>query len=320
MSDNVLIGIPQNPIPVGATAGMIRTRDGKRLRFARWRASGRATKGSVLLITGRSEFIEKYFETVEDLRARGFSVAIFDWRGQGASERALANPRKGHIGSITEFETDLIEIIEQVLLPDCPPPHFAIAHSMGGLATLHAAPRISRWLERIVLSAPFLGLSESYGPTDLIRLLATAGARIGLGGAYAIGGSDTPGEWGPFSANTVTSDLTRFTRAAAILEARPDLALGGPTFGWLAAMLSAQDTVQLPEFCARIALPVLIVAAGNDTIVSNTAIERVGRLLRTGGKIVIDGSKHELMMERDVYREQFLAAVDAFIPGSPTFS
>jgi alpha-beta hydrolase superfamily lysophospholipase len=33
----------------------------------------------------------------------------------------------------------------------------------------------------------------------------------------------------------------------------------------------------------------------------------------------VPGSKHELMMERDVYRSQFWAAFDAFIPGSPSY-
>jgi lysophospholipase len=32
--------------------------------------------------------------------------------------------------------------------------------------------------------------------------------------------------------------------------------------------------------------------------------------------VVIVGAQHELMMERDAFREQFWAAFDAFIPGS----
>jgi lysophospholipase len=31
--------------------------------------------------------------------------------------------------------------------------------------------------------------------------------------------------------------------------------------------------------------------------------------------LTIDGARHELLHERDLYREQFLAALDAFVPG-----
>ena len=33
--------------------------------------------------------------------------------------------------------------------------------------------------------------------------------------------------------------------------------------------------------------------------------------------IVIPGARHEILMERDAIREQFWAAFDAFIPGTP---
>ena len=84
------------------------------------------------MLQGRAEFIEKYFETVRDLRARGFAVATFDWRGQGLSDRALADRHKGYVRNFSEYATDLEAFMEQVVLPDCPPPIFALGHSMGG--------------------------------------------------------------------------------------------------------------------------------------------------------------------------------------------
>ena len=55
----------------------------------------RANAGTVCVFGGRGEFIEKYFETVNELRNRGFAVATMDWRGQGHSSRQLPDPRKG---------------------------------------------------------------------------------------------------------------------------------------------------------------------------------------------------------------------------------
>ena len=81
-----LVSIPANPVPEDVVSGTIKTPDGAELRFARW-APPAGRKGTVCVFTGRSEQIEKYFETVRDLRDRGFAVAMVDWRGQGHSSR-----------------------------------------------------------------------------------------------------------------------------------------------------------------------------------------------------------------------------------------
>ena len=119
----------------GAVTGKITTPDGVELRFARWDSPG-SGKGTVCVFSGRGEFIEKYFETVRELRRRGFAVATMDWRGQGHSSRQLPDPRKGHVESFSEFEIDVETFMQQVVLPDCPPPYFALAHSMGGAVLL----------------------------------------------------------------------------------------------------------------------------------------------------------------------------------------
>src|SRR3979490_2363628 len=121
-----LISIPANPVPEDAVTRTVTTPDGVELRFARW-APPPGRKGTVCLFQGRSEFIEKYFETVRDLRARGFAAATFDWRGQGVSDRALRNPRKGSVGKLNEYQIDLDSFVNDIVLPDCPPPFFALA-------------------------------------------------------------------------------------------------------------------------------------------------------------------------------------------------
>ena len=113
------------------------------------------------IFPGRTEWIEKYFETVRDLRSRGFAVAILDWRGQGLSDRALSDPLKGYVGNFSEFDTDLETFMREVVLPDCPPPIFALAHSMGGAVALRTIARGHRWFDRTVLAAPMLGIASA---------------------------------------------------------------------------------------------------------------------------------------------------------------
>ncbi len=83
-----LVSIPANPVPDNFVTDYLKTPDGLAMRYARWQPpAGR--RGTVCIFQGRGEWIEKYFETVRDLRARGFAVATLDWRGQGLSERML---------------------------------------------------------------------------------------------------------------------------------------------------------------------------------------------------------------------------------------
>src|SRR5438132_11687117 len=152
-----LVSIPANPVPDDVVTGTLKTPDGVALRFARW-APPPGRKGTVCLFQGRAEYIEKYFETVRDLRARGFAVATLDWRGQGLSDRALHNPRKGYVRNFSQYQIDLETFINEVVLPDCPPPLFALGQSMGATILLRAAYAGHRWFDRTVLLAPMIAL------------------------------------------------------------------------------------------------------------------------------------------------------------------
>jgi lysophospholipase len=73
------------------------------------------------------------------------------------------------------------------------------------------------------------------------------------------------------------------------------------------------------NYPSQIRQPLLMIAAGSDTIVSTAAIEEFTYHLRGGSHLVIAGSRHEILQEQDRYRAQFWAAFDAFVPGTPLF-
>jgi lysophospholipase len=312
-----LVSIPANPVPEEGVAGEIKTPDGVPLRYARW-APPPGRKGTVCIFPGRTEFIEKYFETVRDLRTRGFAVATLDWRGQGLSGRTLADPRKGHVDDFAQYDADLETFMKQVVLPDCPPPLFALAHSTGGTILLRAAHRGQRWFDRIVLSAPMIRLRRErmfgFAPA-----LARAMHLFGLGSSYVPGGDAVIVAARSFVGNILTSDPVRFARAAAVLEAEPALGTGAPTIAWADSAFRAMADFAAPSYPARIRQPILIAAAGRDQVVSTPAIEEFATNLRAGSHLVIAGAQHEILMEQDHYRMQFLAAFDAFVPGTPLF-
>jgi len=311
----MLVSIPANPIPEDAVSGMLRTDDGVELRFARF-APPPGRKGTVCIFQGRSEFIEKYFETVRDLRRRGFAVATFDWRSQGGSERLIRHaPRKGYVRRFDDYQHDLEAFVRQVVLPDCPPPFYALGHSMGGLNLLRAASKGMHWFERIVLSAPLIGLTNLRMP-GLSRAVIKTMRLAGMGESYIPRRDASMLQSAPFTGNPLTSDPVRYARNAAVLEAAPQLAIGWPTVAWTDSAFAAIAEAATAHFTAAIRQPVLMIGAGEDRVVSTPATEAFAARLRLGSYLMVPGARHELLMERNHLRAQFWAAFDAFVPGT----
>jgi len=306
-----LIATPDNPAPDGVKAGYLTTGDGVRLRYAVC-MEGNSPKGTVCIFQGRGEFIEKYFETAADLRRRGYAVALLDWRGQGGSERLLRNGLKGHVRSFRQYEADLAAFMTGVALPDCPPPYCAIAHSTGGTVLLQALATRT-WFTRVVTTAPLLALHAGPVAARLMGFATRLAVLVGLSRV------SVPGRGGPsISAeyalkNKLTADSERYLRNCRVLEAAPELAVGRPTFGWLRAARVAMRDLKRAPISRRPRVPVLIVAAGEDEVVSTEACRQYGARMPGVAVVAIERSKHEILMERDVIREQFWAAFDSFM-------
>ncbi len=310
-----LVSLARNPVPSGAVVGTFAGYDGAALRYARWDATRSPRRGTVCLFQGRAEFIEKYCETIADLRRRGFAVATLDWRGQGRSARLLADPYKSHVDDFAEYDKDLIRFMKDIVLPDCPPPYVGLAHSMGGNILLRAATQRGSWFSHIVLTAPMIAFAdEKVGfPQPLAYAYAEVFARVGLSSAYVLGGNGVPAEQGSFEGNGLTSDFERWSRTRAVLEAAPDLGLGSPTIGWLRAAYRVCHMIAEPDFAASVHVPVLMLAAGQDKIVSTRAIEELGVRLKVGSHLLLPGALHEILQEADPIRQRFWAAFDAYL-------
>ncbi len=313
-----LVSIPANPVPDDVETGMLRTSDGVSLRYARW-APPAGRRGTVCLFQGRAEFIEKYYETANDLRARGFAVATLDWRGQGLSDRLLSDPLKGHVGNFSEYDLDLQTFMQEIVLPDCPPPIFALGHSMGGAVLIRAARQGRRWFDRIVLSAPMIML-RGMRNMGTARAIVTAGRLFGMGGSYVPGGDRVPVNSRPFVGNVLTSDPVRYARNAAILEAEPALGVAAPTIAWADAAFKVMSDFSQHAYASTIRQPILLIGAGRDGVVSTQAVETFAMRMRAGSHLIVPGAEHEMLMEQDRYRGQFWAAFDAFVPGTPIFA
>lgn len=305
-----LLETPFNPAPAGAEITPLRAADGITLRSVFWPrlASAPPDRGTLLLLQGRAEFVEKYFEIVAELRKRGFAVLAFDWRGQGASDRLLAEPHAGHVRLFTDFRLDYeaaratIPAGERVTV---------LAHSMGAAVALTGAHEGWLGAERLACINPMVGLSL-VRPVAPAKRLAHLLVRAGLGERMVPGGRRPSISMRPFRHNLLSSDPGRYERDAALARALDWQAIGSPTIGWLATAYDAMDNLSRPEVAASIRLPVLMVLSGSDPVCSTPDMLRFAQALPDGRILVLPEARHEILMESDAILGRFWEAFDAF--------
>ena len=301
-----------NPVPPGAIVSAVRTRDGLTLRVARW--TKRETRGTVTVLTGRSEFIETYFGVIRSLLVRDFDVVVMDWRGQGQSDREIEQERRGYVSDFNGYRLDLEALETQVLNPYARHPWFAFGHSMGAAMLLDQAHDGETPFQRLFLSAPMIGLPVRF--KRVVQAYVRIADRLGLGTRLVPGGSEEPIFIRRFDGNVLTTDRLQYRRLASATKELPRLAVGAPTIRWLKGAFALMDRMTAdPRFAVEILTPVLIGAAGEDRIVDTAAIERFALGLKVGRCLTLAGARHQVMMERPDIDAQMWAAFDAFIPG-----
>jgi len=303
-----LIGVASAPVPPGAAPEWFEGAHGARLRAALFPAPGRA-RGSVVVSGGRTESIEKYFEVVEDLRRRGFCVLAHDWRGQGLSQRLLPQRLRGHAGACQDFIEDFAALLA-AFEARLPKPWLALGHSMGGCLTALALARGERRFAAAALSAPMFGVRLGSLPAPLVEATARLLRLAGAGGALAPGQQLSPPA-APFETNILTHDRRRYERNLAQIAASPDLALGGPTWGWLDFAFAAMAEMERGRGAGRIDIPVLVAVAGEERLVDAKAQRRVAHRIPGARLVEIAGAFHELLQESDELRALFWREFDA---------
>ena len=292
------------------------THDGLKIRFEIFRCGAKASQGRVVLLGGRSEFIEKYRETVDELLGRKFDVATFDWRGQGLSDRMLPNRYKGHVASYDDYLKDLTCFMDQYVPQHSGRPVIILAHSMGAHIVLRYLHDHPGRVEKAVLTSPLIDIA---GPVILrltMKIMIKIAVRIGLKTNYATNAGNVDSSKKQFVGNHLTRDRHRFQEMIRMMTEYPDVALGGVTFGWLDATLKSIGHMMSKGYLEGITTPLLMISAGADTIVSMTAQKQACRRLPNCHLVTIPDALHELLIETDAVRERFWGFFDDFLWGT----
>ena len=291
----------------GITAGMRfapwQAADGWALRRFSWPAERPC--GSLLFLGGRGDFVEKYLEALAHWHGRGWTLAGFDWRGQGGSGRFLADPLICHIPDFDVLLADLHAVVAD-WIASTPAPHAIVAHSMGAHLALRLLADHAVAIDRLVLASPMVGIAVGPMPPGFARLAAKAAVGAGLG-ERPIWRGDIGNVGGRMTSCPDRQDDKLWWKATV-----PEIASGPPSWGWLAA--AATSIRKLPRArLAAIACPTLMLASRRDPVIDVSAARRAASAMPDARIALFGGTGHELLREADAVRLPVLATIDRFL-------
>lgn len=309
--------IDRRAIPSAAQETMWTAVDGQGLRRIDWPGvhsndPDLGARGSILFLPGRGDFYEKYLESLHYWHSEGWRVTALDWRGQAGSGRMTSHPTTGHISDFSVWVDDLAAFWDE-WVRTTPAPHVIIGHSMGGHLVLRSVAEKRIHPVAVVLSAPMLGFLTP-GPNRLLRRVADMFCRWGDPERAAWKTSEKPGASVAARNTLLTHDEARYGDEAHWKETRPYLAMGPGSWRWVERAYASAITLEQPGILEAVDVPVLLLAARHDGLVSWKAIEKAAKRLPRA-QLVSWGreARHEILREVDLVREKAMHAIDDFL-------
>lgn len=274
---------------------------------------GRGTRGQMLVLGGRGDMIEKYLDVMHDWALRGWAVTSFDWRGQGGSGRLTGDPMCGHIDDFGTWIADLNGLAAD-WRAEGDGPSAIVAHSMGGHLMLRALAEGMASPDAAVAVAPMLGLHTAPLPRWLAVAIARANIVLGRSERQAWTQKEDSARQRMMRQKRLTHDPERYADELWWRDHSREVALGPPSWNWVAQALESTRVLAQGDAIARIATPLLILATDADQLVSTPTIRQVAARL-PDARLHIYGREaaHEILRELDPVRLDALARIDAFL-------
>ncbi len=294
--------------------------DGGRMRYARIDPAGEP-KGTVLIVPGRREFIEKKIaETGPDLLGLGYRLLIVEPRGQGLSSRFLGGDlfQRDHIDDFSTHLEDLRAFYRDVAQPSTVGDLVVHGHSMGGHLLLRWLAEDKPAVTGAFVTAPMLALAGmaahliAYGMSYAsVRLLKHETH-------YAPHQHDYGGDDCVFEKNPLTQDAERFKIIENYFTAHKDLTVGGVTWGWLLAALRSMQQTHGSHYLSNVAVPVLALVGDKDQV---TPANEIGTYLNFIPRVrthVIPDARHDLLNEVESVRQECWGYIGKFLTDTIT--
>ncbi len=291
-------------------------RDGRKIRFGSVFPKDSIPDAVIVGLHGVREFTEKYYETAQWALDNNFAFWMMDWAGQGKSTRFLKNPQKRYS---TGFDDDIEDlhylVMEYIKHSSVHPdkgriPMAMMGHSMGANIGLRYLQKYNDVFECAALTSPMIGIKAFKCVPQKAALLTAYLCKLALGKSYVPGGKD----WGKRKDHArLSHDPVRSKVHNAWCAHDPELQCGDVTFGWVYEAQKTCVRLQSSNVHGEIATPCLFAIPAHEDLVDNKIAEKVISGIHNAQIIDYPHAAHEILMETDEIRGDFLKHFYALI-------
>ena len=301
--------------PDGINAYFVIMDDGIKIRVCYWINKKNNCRGTILLQQGHNEFIEKYYETIQEFMDRDYSVISFDWRGQGMSDHQIDDIHKAFIKDFKRHDLDLKYILEEIIEENFPKPLIGIGHSMGGCLMLSAFHDHEKKFDLGILSAPMLGFKNE----KFLKVASSLMNFFKKDTDYLLGSRPNMGIETPFELNDLTTDKKRYERIQKLVKMKPSIRLWGVTNSFAKSVNRRFKVIRNDQWISKIKTKILIFNSVNDRVVDGDKTAKLAKKIVNCKTINLIGMEHEIFMEKDEFREKFWKNFDMFVEENINF-
>lgn len=287
-------------------AGVFYGRDGHGLAYRR--VPSPYERATVVIVPGMGESILYYKELIYSLTEEGYTVFIFDPRGQGWSGNLGRQPQIVHVRQHSDYVDDLQIFLTKIVLPQAKGIVTTLGNSNGALTTIRLAQEDPNTVQQMVAIAPPLRIYPDLLPRVVISAVSRLrGLWVGQSG-YALGVRDID------LAKEGKDAATRKGRYALMQKERvvdPTVARGGPSNQWVAEVVRAGN--KAIAHMDRLKANTLLIVPQNDTLVVPRTGVAFGSRAPFTSHYAIDGAGHFVLFERDTSRNAALTEIFRFL-------
>jgi lysophospholipase len=298
--------------PADGTAYWTHADDKIRLRVGLWKTE-KASRGTVLMFPGRSEYIENYGRTAVELGNLGLATFAIDWRGHGLSDRLSKDPMIGHVVRFSDYQKDVRAMIKAAEDLALPKPWYLIGHSMGACIGLRAVIN-GLPVAACAFTSPMWDIKMSSFERGAAWPLSWAAQALGKGDIYVPGVKrQTYVLSSSFEGNKMTHDPDMYQYWVNQAQTLPDLPTAGPSMGWLFEALKecrSLSKISSPD------VPCIVFCADKDEDINIGAIQGRMKGWPRGRCELFQNSKHELFLETPDIRKSVMAKIGDVFAGT----
>jgi alpha-beta hydrolase superfamily lysophospholipase len=262
--------------------------DGAKLAVRTAAPDGEGCRGVLLLLHGWGDHSGRFAETAAHFARAGLAVYAFDQRGHGRSPG-----KRGHISRFAQYLADVVALRRRIAAERPSAPQVLLGHSFGAFVVLRYLETAPDALAGAIAVAPYVDLARP--PARWRKALARAlgdlapAVPIPTGLDYPLLSRD-PGVWQAVRADPLCHQVITPRAYRELTDARGTL----------------------PRESGRISVPLLVLLAGEDRIVSTRAAREL--VVAVKGDVTVreyEGMYHDVFHEPG--RERMLADIDAWL-------